>query len=708
MTQESDTPDLLPSQNSQDEPLRYPKIPLSEILTPDFLKIISGASGGFSFAEDPKLKSYETGYTNMETNTIYINPNRIEYMPPAALRGFLEHEAGHHAPPAEIFQDAMLRDLANPDNIPEAYRATPQAGLRFAGAVRKHLQNGLADRWLESYMSRRPFLPVKADFDALYKNMRVQEDESLQYVPVIVGQDPETGKPQAALKKVSLPEQLIQLLVGQDRYGSKKPIQDLVDPRVYETYQKLQKTGALKALDDNAAFTSIFSTEADIRKTMERKLAAYKQVFFPEYIKLMEKELEDRKKQKQEGKGSGQGKASPGGTGGMAGDAVPLTAEEENELVDQFIRELDQAGEQFNPLAPSSQSVQISKENMDRIRKALEERQKQIDAGKVPSRPKAETPQKSGAEAIRDLADDLQRQEQERKNRGLAEGYKVRQESVQSWNRIREKYRPEINSTAAYLAEVFLDDRRKRLELLKRDGEIIPGLEYETISALISGELDPETKMITVRNPEFLETEIEFIQDRSGSMGGDRLEKSIDMTVIITEAFKKVKEDLEGEDLLVLGEEPFRIGETGFSVNPERIVKLEDPLNDEKELTIIDKASQVGGGTDETGAIAEVYQGLTLGKKNVIKMIIVLSDGEGNRAGLVPIIRQVEEDDEVIFLAVAMGKSKEEGDDVVESYLAPLRDKNKNIFGITAVDPADALPQVLEFIKKQVEARRQF
>lgn len=262
----------------------------------------------------------------------------------------------------------------------------------------------------------------------------------------------------------------------------------------------------------------------------------------------------------------------------------------------------------------------------------------------------------------------------------------------------------EIEATASVLSEIFLDDRRKRMQYIVREGEIVPGLEKETISAILTGDLDPDTKMREVRNPEFIEVETEWIVDNSGSMAGDNIEKSIDLMVIVVEAFKKVKEDLEAENLVMINEEPAKVGVTKFTTVPKRVTPLNDPLTDEKELKIIDEISQFGGGTDETEAIDTVYKEMALGSKNVVKLIFVLSDGAGNKDGVVPIIRQIEEDDEVIFLALGLGP---QSDQVVETYVDPLRDKeNGNVFGYSAKDPAEILPFTLEFLKKQVEKKK--
>lgn len=656
---------------------------LDRIMSPDHLKIISQASGGFSFAEDPSLPEGRMGYTNMQTRRIFINPTFLQTLPQKSIEGFLYHEVGHHAPESIAFQDMMLAHLGNPNIIPDAYKGSPESETRFFQALNNHLHNGLADVWLESFMGRRPYFPVRESYEALYVEMVDRE----------------------TLTHLSKPEQLIQVLVGEDRYPHTKPIAQLVAEDVYQAYERLKKSGAIAALQDRKAFENYFATEIDKRRTLDRKYASYERAFLPEYLKLMVAELNERKEARQQAK---QGQTGSGASQGQAmDDAVPLTQEEEQELKHQLLDQLSQAGQQYASHAPSPEEQNQLQNKIKQIKDELEERQRQIEQGQVSQKSQPEPQKKSGEDILRDLAEELQRKERERRMQGLANAMKIRQESVQTWNRIKERRRPEIESTAAALAEIFLDDRRKRLEYLKREGEIIPGLEYETVSALLSGELDPDTKMRTVQNPEFLETEIEWVVDTSGSMAGKQLEISIELMVIVTEAFKKVREDLAGEDLLMEDEQPFRIGVTTFSDKPERVTKLEDPIDDQKELTIIDKTSQVGGGTDESEAIAQTYKGMSLGQKNVIKMIIVLTDGYGNKNGVAPIIRQVEQDDEIIFLVVAAGLSEEEMGGVTATYIEPLQDVNKNVHVVAGAQTEENLTKGLDFIKRQVDQRRQ-
>lgn len=665
------------------------ELSLYDVLTPDHLRMVSQAAGNFTFADDRGFlaRTGRIGYTDMRTRTIRIDPVALVNMDPHAREGFLYHEAGHHAPEVIALQNLLLNNLENREIIPEAYRGSPRAETRFLQALHGHLHNGMADIWLESFMSRDRYNYIIGDrIRALYEGVGERDN----------------------LKGLSKPEQLVQLMVGEARWGSSQPLQQLVDEDVYASFEKIQKSGAWKVLQDNRSFHP-FASPAQRSTAIARKYTAYEQVYLPEYLKLLENELEKRKQQKQQEKqgqkqGQGQkGQPQPGGAGAQGG--APLTKEEEESLIDQILKELEEAGKDYASQAPAQEEEKSVEDKLKKIKEILEERAKQKEAGKDEDKASKPKPKgKSGEENLREASEQLAQEEEENRRRGLAKGHQVRQETVDQWVDIKREYKQVIESTANDLAEIFVDDRRKKLDFNRREGDLIPGLEFEEIAALRSGEADPKNKMRIIRNLELLETELEGLIDVSGSMGGEKLRQSIILLVTLVESFKKVRETLEGDNLLVdSSEQPFRVGATKFDVKPERVTTLEEPLSDKKELTIIDKLSILGGGTEETEALKQVYKGLTLRQGNVIKIMLVLSDGYGNKEGVAPIIQQVEEDNEVIFIAVGLG---DQAKGVVETYVNPLRDKNKNVIGIEAQDPKTALPAVLTHLKREVGKRR--
>lgn len=675
-----DTDDEKKPKEAERKPLAF-----EDAVSPEHLEMISRASGGFTFREDPTLPPNSTGYTNLETRTICYNPLLLRGSPELGIepwrkvdiQGFAYHESGHHAPEVTVLQDQFLQGLKNIE-IPEDYKGSPSAEQRFLGALHSHLNNALADVWLESFMGRRPYYPVQDAISNFQKGKGEIED----------------------FRDMSKPDQFLQAML-RSRYFEQENLRNKVSPEVFEALEKIKESGAMRVMMEKYAFENYFGSPMAKDVCIERKMTAYKHVFLPEYLGLMKKELEERKQQKQQeksGQGEGNGKGKNKGKGKVNGpsEAVPLTKEEEQELVEQIISEIENAGKQFQSLAPSKEEGEKTQQTMNQLKQILEKRAengKQLPEVPEPTR---------GLEAINERGKELARKERERARKGQAEAMQVSPETIQKWERIKEKYSKEIQFLAGNLAEVFLDDRRKRLEYLKKEGEIVPGLEYETISALLAGQFDPETKMKTVVNPEFLETEMEWIVDTSGSMSGKKIEKSVELLVIISEAFKKVKETLEAENLVAESEEPFRMGATKFTETPERVTKLSEQINDKKEVKIIDEVLKIGGGTEETGAISQVYQELKLGKRNVIKIICVLTDGQGNRAGVAPIIQQVERDKEVVFLVVGLGDSKEDSQAIVDTYVAPLKNRESNVFGYPAENPEDVLSAVIEFLKREV------
>lgn len=672
-----------------------PKKNLEDFVSRDHLKIISGSSGGFYFRTDPTLPPESVGYTDTKTRVIYINPLHLESLPPVSVMGFLYHEVGHHSPYVVKFQDRVIESLGDEKTIPPSYKGDEETEKRFAVTVWQNLGNGLADIWLESYLSRRPYYPVRDSIKTLYTESHTWDQETFTMWPkpkqfiqslLYLRYDPRQ-EAQRARQNFELDAQL------------KEELRQKVDPDVYEAIETVYKTGAVNAILERRSFENYFATETAHEQTVERKFQAYLQVFLPEYLKLVEAEIEQRKQQKSQEK-SGQSQDSSA----ASDSSVPLTREEEREIAEQLLSELEGecASHQVGTL--SDEEKQSLKDALDSINKQIESRVQGQEASKPQS---AEEGDKDGLESLINRALQTLLEEQQKRQRGLSEAIGVRQESVKRWQEIKEEKRQEIESTAAALAEVFLDDRRKRIEYLMREGEVVPGLEAETITAILTGDLDPKTRMQEVRNPQFLETEVEFIVDRSGSMSGEPIEKSVEFLVMVTEAFKRVEEDLAGENLLAEGEHPLRVGVTSFSESPQRVTKLDEPITDEKEIKIVDEVAQIGGGTDESDAIQEVKNQLSLGAGNVLKIIVVLTDGYGNREAVEPIIRQIEEDDEIIFLAVGLGTSEEKNQGIVDTYIKPLGKpgEESNVFGIAAPSPNEAMPQIIDFLKREVGKR---
>src|SRR3989344_9015428 len=136
--------------NLPQEPTDAPVEILSfeKVITPEHLEMVSQASGGFRFQAAPSLPPGRTGYTNLETRTIYYNPLLLTGSPEMGIepwkkhdiKGFGYYEAGHHAPEVVALQEKLIGDLKRIE-IPEAYKGSPAAEERFIRAVWSNLDN---------------------------------------------------------------------------------------------------------------------------------------------------------------------------------------------------------------------------------------------------------------------------------------------------------------------------------------------------------------------------------------------------------------------------------------------------------------------------------------------------------------------------------------------------------------------------------------
>lgn len=673
---------------------------IGELMDAGFLATMTEHSGGFRFAVDPKLPPGSLGYTNMETGVIYFNPHHLTEeanMTDAALSGFCFHEAGHHSPAALEFQGELRKDLEKPELIPEFIREqeNPETEVKFFQALHSGLHNALADIWLESAMGRPGQILVQHSFDAMYNNPQ----GTLEKGEIPEGRD---------LHQFSKPDQLLQLLVGEARYGSTRELSELVDPEVHEAFQRIEESGALKQIQSAGQYFDHFGSENSKKASIHRKYQAYRKVFFKEWVGLIDSEFTDRMEKED---GSGQGESgdgeqskSDGSEQGELGDGEGSeTSQQSNDVMNDLLDELTKSGKERQSLAPSSEEVAKDKKAMEDMAKDAKQRAENAADGKFET-PEPPKEKESAEDAMRKAAKKLLKESQQAEWVKEAEKYGVDPALIKEWERIKKSYSDEIHSTADLLSEILIDDRSYKTKYMQREGEIMDGLMAETYGELLSGNDEPETMMRQVRNPKFLQTEMEFIVDVSASMTGAPLERSKELLIILTEALQEVRDTLEGQQLLSPDDEqPLRLGATSFSDVTRRITTLEEPVSDKKQIQIINGLSQIGGGTEETEAISGIYKEMALHTDNVLKIMVVLTDGHGNRDKLQSILQQIQEDDSVVFLAVGLGTGAE---GIVDSYVSGVRQGNQsNIFGFAADAPEDALPFVVEFIKQQVHKR---
>jgi len=468
------------------------------------------------------------------------------------------------------------------------------------------------------------------------------------------------------LKRNPMPEQYVQLFLGESRYPSGLKLEEMVEPEVLEAYKRTLAAGAMKALEDVEFFQKPFLPDQYQDKSYYEKLDAYRDVFRAEYLKLVEKEVEKRAK---EGGKEGEGKPGGGGAGGHGmPDSVPMTKEERDRLIEQLKKELRSGGK---PKTGGGQPVNLSEADLREIAKALkDELDKLAEKYKSMSDRDEEAKRKLGEKVegrgpgrepdffdkLRDAARGMEQADRAGRARGLGDKYGIPTEVIEEYMSIRERRAELINRLADDLTDVFRDNRMAILSYNKREGEWTPGLEAETIGEMRSGNLEPETMMKTVENPEFAKTEMKFVFDLSGSMSGAPSKATREMLVVVMEALEVVRTRLQGEAMLRPDEEvPLKIGVSAFDVKHYPIHPLGKPVDEEAKIHVVNELHKVGGGTDDYKTTKAEWEDFKVGRKNVIKIFILLSDAFGDKEKMRGLSHEMAEDKTIISLVLGFG-----------------------------------------------------
>ena len=267
---------------------------IKDIVSSDFLTAITRASGGFRIKVDQKLTPLDPmGMTDMKTKLIRLNPHAVAKFSREALECLLSHEAGHHAPEVVKLDRRMVADLARKDLVPEDLTDDPKQKAEILRALNGHLCNAELDCWLEAFMSRRPHRKTGRAIESLNTASPERTDLKVRKVTYIHPDGSEIKKE----TPIPLPDQLCQLLVGEDRYPGKTPLKDLVDPRVFKAYRELKRSGAIEALSDRHAFENYFASKLQLDGAIDRKFLAHQKAFVPAWMELFREELQDREEQ---------------------------------------------------------------------------------------------------------------------------------------------------------------------------------------------------------------------------------------------------------------------------------------------------------------------------------------------------------------------------------------------------------------------------
>ncbi len=648
------------------------------------------------------------GWTDLETREIYwaksavVRKMKEGGMGRRALRGLARHEGGHHAPEVWEVTEMLLSDIGNvdlePPELEELFadetpvKARGEGGIiemTTAGALKRDAYwravfsdcfNGALDFLLEQYATRGASnTQAKLDLRALHGESIAGRD----FEPIALTDGPDGAYMHHGFwERLPRHHQLTQWIVGEQQYfrvdekmspsARKRILIDMarehLHPDVAEVVVSLIRRNVFTALGDMNTYTSWQSGPEEYPRERKRKHDLIMQHLYPAWVKLFmleyDEEKERREKEKQE---AGEGEGEPGEDGQPG-----LSDGQKKQIADDVINELLGETKKLGDDAFGSDTF-IPDQDAD-VEKAFG-RVRGQGTGRGKAKPKAGEPQ----EPERDpLAEERARRRQrmrelERKTiTDLADRYGVDQESIRELERIEREYGGVIEMLAEQIAEVFLQQRRPVTEYKRREGMLTPGMEHVLVGGVLRGNHDMDIYEQIRQATEFMQTEFEALLDTSGSMQNNRLEMGRTMVIVITQAFMEVKRRLEDEGLLdPATEEPLRTGIAFFADTPKRLKKQSDPNDPMWLARMIKQSKEFTGGTDDAAALDALNSEFSQGEDRVLKFMTVVSDGEGNPKGMQDILKQVEGDDQMFVIIIAMGSDPAA---VARTYRSAARD----------------------------------
>jgi hypothetical protein len=684
---------------------------LETVVDPTFLKYISNASGGFAYTvldSAPSGVKTDVGFTDMRTRRIYMIRKALERFLGSEdgtrkIRGFLAHEAGHHAPDVVVL-DKMLRDQIGKseyepidfkqefdlDNDKEALGGRVPVRQLFWRAVSANVNNVALDIWLEQLMGKAPFVSAKRDFQILYE----LEDHSRQ------------------LRGLPIHDQFTQWIVGEQRYlhsekrmtnaararEVEKAMKTVLDPETQKAVNELLKKGAMRALMDVTAWEGFSSTTQDQERAIKLKFEAVMGYILPAWASLLKKSLDKA----------------------FDNSNVPPFDCKKND---------DETDEEYVARRQSEEKIYFSKMAVIRyelLRKLLEddvafgqgkygvgtpdfatEAEREGALGNIspmPSKGDRARPQPRKAtsdelmrERMRGELDNMNRRRIEED----ADRFGVSAESLRQLLDLIKKYETEINELAEGLAESFLSQRRAVTEYHRLEGRLTLGMETFAIAEARRGNDEAMVHEAEVQASDFTSTDVELLLDTSGSMQGGRLEIGLAFTVVLQEAFKKVQQMLRDEQLLrPEDEQPLRIGSAGFTDTPYRVKKLSEPLTDKSLAQLIHQANTRSGGTDDAAAIEALSTEFKKNSEATLKFLVIISDGEGNPGAVQSIIDSIEKSDDMLVVVCGLGSDPQS---VIDTYDSMLKGKGiSNVLPLVGDSVKEILPELIKFLKKKI------
>lgn len=619
---------------------------LSEIFSGVEAEILQQISAtiGFRIAPDPKAGPNDVGYsTDLQRKIIYYNPHTIDALAPFRKFAFFAHEFGHHFPDVVAFQDACRRLM------PVAEQLLPEE-IGKKREILHNIENVLADLLLESAMPENASVVTQELFTACFRQNRgitflelTNESGDTTRLDDFTNSDRTTFPwKQSELEDMPAYAQFLHFHLVAPFFKNGLPPIEMVAPSIAELYPTMKMT---------------FQEMMNVHTPGDRKSS-----IFIDTVRTFSALLQERLEQIRNSSGS-------------LSDALGEFEKEMGKLT-VLIEGLTAPGKDANAGSPG---IIISADSL------TEEQRQQL----------------------RDLLGnqssiDKQFLEKEAAALGMTpDMYKMFLDTC-------ERYKPQINSLTKTLTDFVLREYKKTTARNQPNGYMVtPGREVETFHRLRSGETRPSTMIGRkyVLHPKTLQ--LYKLLDTSSSMDED-LEGTLGFYTVVTKAAFNIQEELRTNaaqyDLKRLVNAPVELEITGFAGNPFLIIPLTPNLNIKdlaRGFVHIVETTRRGGWTDDARALEFEYHRMRTKDPRTLKILSMITDGEGRGSGVEPILRQIEEDKSIHFMVNGIGKN---GDAIVEYYLQKFRPAYfYHVFAAASQTVEEAVPKNIAFIENSIK-----
>ena len=626
-------------------------------------------------------------------------PQELKEKQKEIQKGGLLHEAGHHLGLVKVLerflleadtQERILGDLSLGEVSQERIREVLERSRKELEAIServnlgpyvanllflKDLHNLVLDIWLEAYEKNYPEGELKVEAE---KGLKALNEELFPEVPKTLQINLKTGQQEllsnqfktALLLKIMRPDWKEWGKTGYDLWFKK----GFVSEEVKKSLENIMKNKALETLTETQELKEILMPKERIQWVKKKKLQEAYFAIRAEYIKLLLKDFEKIIEEKAKGipqpcGGVGGGKREP-----INFDDLPPEIQEQ--ILNQILEQIEE-GEVGTP-SLSEDDEEERRNILSLGREAIEDEIRRRREEKEGKKLEEKGEKKGESKTEKSLREQLARMSHERQIHAASEMERaallgLSPEQLRIFEEKKREMAGQINYLTNFLVEILKHKMEPELKTHQPMGHLMPGRFPDYIRGRKEGK-EPKVFQYLKLKGVMPAIDLLFLVDHSGSMSVlDKNKKAAETVLLFSEAFYRAEKELN--KILPSARkkrEYLREGLITFSDKAILRKPLDTPLDEKTIAQIFFTAEDIsGGGTADAEALRNLIKYLKeedvkyRGKCKVLKLVVVVTDGQGEREKVKDVLETAKSIKNTIFVAVGAGSDTK---DVLDTY----------------------------------------